>query len=177
MPDGKPSAIMQYKELILALAALAAGLGGMLKPTDTTAVKTGHKWTEAQITMILQTQTRQHHDLQNMREFLENYVEDQIALEDELLAQEEAAQAAPRRRGRAQTPKRRKARRAPPQLPSLSAAPKGMKPVEFDQMLQMDESDLARMLEEAEAEAFEETVVEMEEELPPDINYDGPDAP
>jgi len=145
MPDSQApkSKIMQYKELILALAALAAGLGGVFKPADTTATETAYAFHAAQIEVMAENQRALQQDLANLRGFLDGYLAAEDYDEDEDEVDEVEPEPA---RGRRRASSRRTAvepepeaeppRSHRPALPEMKAKAQTYKKMDFDQLMQ-----------------------------------------
>lgn len=166
------SIISKYRDTAIGIAAVLGVFGVHLKPPDTTAAETTHKWSSAQIEEVVATQAKLHRDLSNLRRFVKLQAEAEYdRVEAEMIAEAER----PRRRG--QVKRKLRLPRRPPMMPKMSAAPKKAKLRDLGDMLRMDETDLGRAmheLEEFDAEELERLVEEeidegiFDEEGPPD---------
>jgi hypothetical protein len=66
-----------YRDIILAVAALATAVGSWFRPTDTTATKNSFDWTSQQIEKLSTDNVKTQQDLIALHNFLEGYLKGQ----------------------------------------------------------------------------------------------------
>lgn len=66
-----------YRNLILAVAALATAVGSWFRPTDTTATKNSFEWTSKKIEELAANDLKTKEDIVAIRNYLEGYVQAQ----------------------------------------------------------------------------------------------------
>lgn len=150
--EASKSKIMQYKELILALAALAAGLGGVFKPTDTTATEKTHQLTTSQIQMIVEANQELRTDLAVLRTYVKAVHSMEAAVDPE---PEPVARNSRRRVAAAPKP----ARKPAPTLPPMKSKRRTYHATSFDQVVQAKMPSDIHAIEEFEAEEAEEEAI------------------
>lgn len=69
-----------YRNIILAVAALATAITSWFRPTDTTATKNSFEWTSKKIEELSANDLKTKEDLVALRNFLEGYVQAQRAV-------------------------------------------------------------------------------------------------
>jgi len=122
-PKGAFSKLNAYKNIILALAALATAVGSWFRPQDDTKTIASHEYQEEEITQLSQTDQDLHDKMAALQGYVKAYVESER--QKELVEAAEKA-AAPRSRSR----------RAPEPSPVVEPAPiklpdMGQKPQQF----------------------------------------------
>lgn len=70
-----------YRDIILAIAALATAVGSWFRPTDTTATKNSFDWTSKQIEKLSADNVKSQQDLLALHNFLEGYIKGQSGFE------------------------------------------------------------------------------------------------
>jgi hypothetical protein len=85
-----------YRNIILAVAALATAVGSWFRPTDTTATKNSFDWTSKKIEELSDNQVKTKQDMVALRNYVEGYVKGQAASAAADDAADVAAGAAPR---------------------------------------------------------------------------------
>ncbi len=60
-----------YRNVVLAVAALATAVGSWFRPTDTTATKQSFDWTTAQVELLSKNDVQMHDDIVAIRAYLE----------------------------------------------------------------------------------------------------------
>jgi hypothetical protein len=86
-----------YRNIILAVTALATAVGSWLKPTDTTATEQSFDWTTQRVEELAKTDVQLHDDIEAIRAYLQASHEAALA---EAQAATAAAAAAPPRPAR-----------------------------------------------------------------------------
>ena len=81
-----------YRNIVLAVAALATAVAGWFKPTDTTATEHSFEWTAQRVEELAETDIQLHDDIQAIRTYLEATHAAALA---EAQAEVQAAEAAP----------------------------------------------------------------------------------
>jgi hypothetical protein len=66
-----------YRNIILAVAALATAIGSWFRPTDTTATKNSFDWTSKKIEELSENEVKTHEDIVALRGYLDGYVKGQ----------------------------------------------------------------------------------------------------
>lgn len=73
--------IKEYKELIVGISALIAGLAGVIKPTDTAATESSFQWTQKELEQVAADNKQTHADLVALHQYLVAYIKGQKKLQ------------------------------------------------------------------------------------------------
>lgn len=68
-----------YRNIILAVAALATAIGSWFRPTDTTATKNSFDWSSKKIEELSDNEIKMKQDMVALRNYVEGYVRGQAA--------------------------------------------------------------------------------------------------
>lgn len=174
VPAAAPQAsIMQYKELIMAFAALLAAGGVYIKPADTTATKVSNEITDAQFKVVTDALKKQHHDMLVLKGFVNELADSHYEEEDH-----EVAPARRRRGAPAAKPKVRKRR---PVMPEFHGSV--VREIRHPDALNMNSREIADSIAAMEADEADEAAMEadirremrqMMDEGPPELPHGPP---
>ena len=152
-PTGKTrnlvAKVNAYRNLILAVAALATAIGSWFKPQDLSATKKSYDWTAGKIEELSRNDVKTHEDIVGLRNYIEGYVKGQQALQALQTPPSDQVSSGAKKPARprpAATPAIRPTRvdqdgildLAPPsepELPMLKSAPEVLKKQPFDDVL------------------------------------------